>query len=216
MIAQLRGTVSSLAVDTGILDVGGVGYEFSATPKLLSSLNAGDVVTLSIETVVREDFIKLYGFSTMGERSIFRTLQSVQGVGAKHALSIMQVLSPNELYEAIAAEDVTAVSRAHGVGKKIAQRIVTELQTKLGAMADSVSVLSVAQTRTPPQSSDMPVQPQSESVPIGGALRMDATSALVNLGFDSVAARRAVNTVISRDALTTLDDVIPVALRELS
>jgi len=181
MIGSLKGTVAAVDVETALIDVGGVGYEIYGSARTLQNLAVGEAAALSIETIVREDFIKLYGFESASERQSFRLLQSVQGVGAKHALAILQVLPPDDLYDAIAAEDTTAVSRAHGVGKKIAQRIVTELQSKLGALAGSTGAgLTVAARKT-----------AGAAAKSGGA-SADAVSALANLGYDGVEARRAV------------------------
>ena len=183
MIGSLKGTVGSVEVETALIEVGGVGYEIYGTARTLQNLVVGEAAALSIETIVREDFIKLYGFENAAERQSFRLLQSVQGVGAKHALAILQVLPPEDLYDAIAAEDTTAVSRAHGVGKKIAQRIVTELQSKLGALAGSAGAgLTVAARNT--------AAPTSARVEASASA--DAVSALANLGYDGVEARRAV------------------------
>ncbi len=188
MIGQLKGVIAALDEETMLVDVGGVGYEVYGFPRLLQKLSQGEAATLSIETVVREDFIKLYGFETAAERRCFRLLQSVQGVGAKHALSILQVLPPATLYDAISAEDVTAVSRAHGVGKKIAQRIVTELQSKLGSLADVGAGAAFArQARASVANGAQP-----SAVDGDGSALADAVSALVNLGYDGVDARRAV------------------------
>ncbi len=210
MIALLKGEVASIGLETAIIDVNGVGYEINGNPRLLQGLNAGESISLSIETVVREDFIRLYGFTTNAEKQCFRLLQSVQGVGAKHALSILQVLPPRDLYDAIAAEDVTAVSQAHGVGKKIAQRITTELQSKLGALAGEAGA-GFAQTARSmvSEGNDTPSSPQS-------GVRGDAVSALVNLGYDSVLARKAVNQIAETIDSPTLEVLIPAALRELS
>ncbi|WP_395073034.1 Holliday junction branch migration protein RuvA, partial [Hyphococcus sp.] len=179
MIGRLKGVVISVAEETALIDVGGVGYEIYAAPRVLQSLTPGEEATLSIETLVREDLIRLFGFPSENERRAFRLLQSVQGVGAKHALGILQVLTPSDLYDAVAAEDVTAIARAHGVGKKLAQRIATELQSKTGAIAATGEVLTLAARR---KSAEAPTDPAL-------AARADAVSALANLGYDGIEAR---------------------------
>ena len=127
MIGKLRGKVDSIGRDWVIVDVGGVGYEVSCPARTLSRMPAiGQPVTLMIETYVREDAIKLFGFLNDAERSWFRLLQNVQGVGTKVALSVLGVLEPQELANAIALQDKAQVGRAPGVGPKVAQRIVSE------------------------------------------------------------------------------------------
>jgi len=200
MIGRLKGTVASVDVDTALIDVMGVGYEVHAHARLLSHLGVGDAATLSIETIVREDLIRLYGFENEAERRAFRLLTSVQGVGAKHALAVLQVLPPDDLYDAIAAEDVTSLARAHGVGKKLAQRVATELQSKLGAMAAGGAALKVVARKM-----------AAGAMPETNA-RADAVSALVNLGYDGVEARRAVNAAGDGDVA----DLIKRALKELA
>jgi len=206
MIGSLKGTVAAGDVENALIDVGGVGYEVFATARTLQNLSIGEAAMLSIETIVREDFIKLYGFESAAERQSFRLLQSVQGVGAKHALAILQVLPPDALYDAVAAEDVTAISRAHGVGKKIAQRIATELQSKLGALTGSSGAGLTIAARTTVAKGD-----GDKSV------SADAVSALANLGYDGVEARRAVAAAAS--AVGTDAEVgvlIKQALKELA
>ncbi len=203
MIGRLQGIVASIDVDTALIDVGGVGYEVYGHARLLSHLAVGEAATLAIETVVREDLIRLYGFENEGERRAFRLLQSVQGVGARNALSILQTLPPADLYDAIAAEDVTALSRAHGVGKKLAQRIAVELQSKLGGIA--------AATGAP-----LTVVARKTGAPAANA-RTDAVSALAHLGYDGVEARRAVNTAAEASGEgAAVEDLIKRALKELA
>lgn len=215
MIGHLRGSVAAITAETVIIDVGGVGYEVNGNTRLLHHLNAGEVVTLSIETIVREDFIRLYGFASAADRQCFRLLQSVQGVGARHALNILQVLSPHELYEAISAEDATAVSAAHGVGKKIAQRVVTELQSKLGSLANSDSGTEFARAAAQSIGTKTDNSGEDKGVNIAG-VKADSVSALVNLGYDSVDARRAVSLVAQKIENPTVERLIPAALKELA
>lgn len=202
MIGRLRGTIVSIGVDAALVDVGGVGYEVHAHARLLSRLAPGEAAILSIETLVREDLIRLYGFENEGERRAFRLLQSVQGVGARHALSVLEVLPPDILFDAIGAEDVAAISRAHGVGKKLAQRICVELQSKVGVLADANSFVTPAR-KAPDAAAASP--------------KADAVSALANLGYDSVDARRAVNAAAEElGAEPDVGDLIKRALQELA
>ncbi len=207
MIGRLKGTVAALGAETVLIDVMGVGYEAYAAPRLLQQLSVGEAAMLSIETYVREDVIRLYGFENEHERQCFRLLQSVQGVGAKHALAILQVLSPSELYDAVAAEDVTALSRAHGVGKKLAQRIATELQSKVGALAGSTGDVLT-----------MTARKKTAAAPTDPALsaRADAVSALANLGYDGVEARRAVALAAETMDAPGVEALIKAALKELA
>ena len=210
MIGRLKGTVVSLGTETALIDVMGVGYEAYAALRLLQRLTVGEAATLSIETIVREDMIRLYGFENEAERQCFRLLQSVQGVGAKHALAVLQVLTPAELYDAIAAEDATTVARAHGVGKKLAQRVVTELQSKVGALAGAGGECFTVAARA---KSAPPADPAL-------AARADAVSALSHLGYDGAEARRAVALAAERSAKAGagggVEDLIKAALKELA
>lgn len=206
MIAALKGTVASIGAETLVIDVGGVGYEAYASPRTLQRFAAGEAASLAIETIVREDMIRLYGFESGEERQAFRLLQSVQGVGAKHALAILQVLPPADLYDAISAEDVTALSRAHGVGKKLAQRIATELQSKVGAIASAgVSLTVVARGKAKTGAADPAL-----------AARADAVSALSGLGYDGVEARRAVSAAAERLDAPGVEELIKAALKQLA
>jgi Holliday junction DNA helicase RuvA len=135
MIGKLKGLVDSLDEDGLIVDVGGVGYLVAASARTLRALPpAGQTVSLHIETQVREDSIKLFGFLTLGERDWFRLLQSVQGVGAKVALGILGALSGEALSAAIARQDKSMMARAPGVGPKLAARLVLELKDKSPAL----------------------------------------------------------------------------------
>ncbi|MBQ2810599.1 MAG: Holliday junction branch migration protein RuvA, partial [Alphaproteobacteria bacterium] len=131
MIAKLRGLVDSIFEDSCIVDVGGVGYLVFASAKTLARLNTGSETSLLIETVVREDSISLFGFYDAWEKEWFGTLTKVQGVGAKVCLSILSVLTPSQLAQAVAAQDKNSFLRASGVGPKLAARLVTELKDKI-------------------------------------------------------------------------------------
>ena len=135
MIGKLRGVVDSLDDESLILDVNGVGYLVAASAHTLRALpRVGELAELMIETHVREDAIRLYGFVTASERDWFRLLQSVQGVGAKVALGVLGALKPDELSTAIGRQDKTMMARAPGVGPKLAARLVLELKDKAPAL----------------------------------------------------------------------------------
>ncbi len=141
MIGKLKGIVDAVGEAHAIIDVGGVGYEVQASSRTLRGLQAGQPVSLAIETHVREDAIRLYGFTSEVERAWFRTLQTIQGVGAKVALAVLGTLSTQDLANAIALQNWAAVEQSPGVGKKLAQRIVAELRDKAPAL--SVAGLNV-------------------------------------------------------------------------
>ncbi|HWL05777.1 MAG TPA: Holliday junction branch migration protein RuvA, partial [Xanthobacteraceae bacterium] len=136
MIGKLRGVIDSYGDDYVILDVQGVGYHVHCSARTLAALPAaGEAATLSIDTYVREDMIRLYGFVSDTEREWFRLLQTVQGVGAKVALAVLGTLPAADLASAIALRDKAAVARTPGVGPKVAERIVSELKDKAPALA---------------------------------------------------------------------------------
>jgi len=179
MIGKLKGLIDSYGDDFVILDVGGVGYQVHCSARTLQALpSLGEAAMLAIETYVREDQIKLFGFRTDAEREWFRLLQTVQGVGAKVALAVLGTLPPADLANAIALRDKAAVARTPGVGPKVAERIVTELKDKapqLASVDPTVVHLSSAidEARAP--------QPVA-----------DAISALVNLGYGQPQAAAAI------------------------
>jgi holliday junction DNA helicase RuvA len=179
MIGKLKGIIDCYGEDYIILDVNGVGYLVHCSPRTLQELPAtGRPATLSIETYVREDQIRLFGFMSDVEREWFRLLQTVQGVGAKVALAVLGTLKPADLASAIAMRDRAMVARTPGVGPKVAERIVTELKDKAPAYAGidpAVIRLSGA------------VEDKRAPQPVA-----DAVSALVNLGYGQPQAASAV------------------------
>jgi Holliday junction DNA helicase RuvA len=178
MIGKLKGKVDAIGESFCIVDVGGVGYEVQASARTLRNMKIGDDVALTIDTHVREDAIRLYGFSSEVERSWFRTLQSVQGVGSKVALGLLGTLGPQDLANAIALADWASVEQAPGIGKKLAQRIVAELKDKAPA-------LSVAGLHLPSGSS-------VSGSPAQGNAAAEAMSALSNLGYQPAQASAAI------------------------
>lgn len=180
MIGKLRGKVDAVGESHCIIDVGGVGYEVQASSRSLRDMTIGSDVSLTIDTHVREDAIRLYGFASEVERNWFRTLQGVQGVGSKVALGVLGILAPQDLANAIAIGDWAAVGQTPGVGKKIAQRIVTELKDKAPA-------LSVAGLNVPAASNGAAIAPASDD-----NASAEAISALCNLGYQPAQASQAV------------------------
>jgi Holliday junction DNA helicase RuvA len=180
MIGKLRGTVDAVGEAHAIVDVGGVGYEVQASARTLRTLQLGQEVSLAIETHVREDAIRLYGFTSEVERAWFRMLQTIQGVGAKVALGVLGALAPPDLANAVALQNWAAVEQAPGVGKKLAQRIVAELKDKAPALGPAgLSVPAMAKVGTAQQ-------------PPQGDAAAEAISALTNLGYHPGQASQAV------------------------
>ncbi len=179
MIGKLRGKVDVIGESFLVIDVNGVGYEVQVSIKALRNIKVGDDITLTIDTHVREDAIRLFGFQSELERSWFRTLQSIQGVGSKVALAVLGVLAPQDLANAIALGNWAAVEEAPGVGKKLALRIVAELKDKAPA-------LSVAGLNLPASTSGAP------SLSPYGHAAAEAISALTNLGYAPQQASGAV------------------------
>ena len=197
MIALLTGRVEGIEADRCVIDVNGVGYLVQASTRTLAALPAPPTVArVLIETQVREDAISLFGFADPAEREWFRLLLTVHGVGARVALNILSALSPAELIGAIAAQDRASLTRAAGVGAKLAVRLLTELRDKAGAM---------------PTASGMPAPP------VLGGLEQDALSALANLGYRRGEAYPVVTAMIARlgDG-AGIDLVIRESLKELA
>ncbi|MGH6961515.1 MAG: Holliday junction branch migration protein RuvA [Dongiaceae bacterium] len=199
MIAKLTGLVDTKTADAAVIDVNGVGYLVFGSARTLDRLPpAGGAVSLFVETHVREDHIHLYGFLDTAEREWFRLLTTVQGVGAKVALAILGVLSPAELTQAIAAQDRTSLTRAPGVGPKLASRVAAELKDKVGGIALG------------------PIAAVAGKIEASGPVA-DAVSALVNLGYRRVEAFGAVAGATKRlGPEAALDALIRAGLKELS
>lgn len=212
MFAKLSGIIDSIAQSSLILDVQGVGYLVNASPRTLGRLGqSGDTVSLLIDTNVREDAITLYGFVDAAEQEWFRMLTSVQGLGPKAAMAILGVCPPEQLGFAIASGDKTAITRADGVGPKIATRVITELKDKAAKFDLQGSVGKV-------QASDIAAS-DADTPPAGEMPNIDhdAVSALVNLGYSRSDAYQAVlNAKKKSNDNSKLDDIIKVALKELA
>jgi Holliday junction DNA helicase RuvA len=204
MIGKLRGTVDAYGEDWVIVDVGGIGYQVYCSARTLQALpRPGEAATLSIETYVREDMIRLYGFANELEREWFRLLQTVQGVGAKVALAVLGTLKPGELATAIALQDRATLARAPGVGRKVAERIAAELRDKAPAYASADPAVVRLQADLADRRAPAPVT--------------DAVSALVNLGYAQIQASTAVAAAArSAGETASTEQLIRLGLKELA
>ncbi len=210
MIGKLKGIVDAIGESHCIIDVNGVGYEVQASSRALRNMELGQVATLVIDTHVREDAIRLFGFTSEVERSWFRTLQSVQGVGSKVALGVLGTLSSQDLANAIALGDWASVERAPGVGKKLALRIVAELKDKAPALA-------VAGLHMPVAANGGGKGAQETAASSEALATAEAISALTNLGYNPVQASQAI-AVAARDLGAEADTpkLIRRGLKELA
>ncbi|WP_311269357.1 Holliday junction branch migration protein RuvA [Sphingobium sp. WCS2017Hpa-17] len=199
MIAKLKGLLDSSGIDHAIIDVGGVCYLVGASSRTLAALGpVGEAVTIHTEMLVSDDAIRLVGFARADERDWYRLLTHVQGVGSRVALAILSALEPHDLHRAVAAGDKAMISRANGVGPKLAQRIVNELKDKIGA-APGGGPVGVS---------------GGVALPTGG-FSADALSALQNLGFKPHEASVAV--AAAEEDLgegASLDALVRLALRK--
>jgi Holliday junction DNA helicase RuvA len=204
MIGKLKGIVESYGDDHLLIDVGGVCYEAFCSAKTLAALpRVGEAAVVFIDMIVREDMIRLYGFASEAEKAWFRLLMTVQGVGARVALSVLSVLTPSELASAVALQDKAMIGRANGVGPKLALRVVNELKGKvpdLGGVDAGVLGLQAAMGEGTARSNIA-----------------DAVSALSNLGYPAAQASSAVARVVARDGEDTpTERLIRLGLKELS
>ncbi|MBU1337027.1 MAG: Holliday junction branch migration protein RuvA [Alphaproteobacteria bacterium] len=204
MIGKLKGLVDSFGDDYVLIDCGGVCYEAFCSSRTLQSLpQVGHAAVVFIETIVREDMIRLYGFASESEKAWFNLLMTVQGVGARVALGLLSALSPSELSSAIALQDKAMVGRANGVGPKLALRLVTELKGKVptggGIDAGTLGLQAALGEGVAPTAI------------------ADAVSALTNLGYSSAQASAALARIVARegDGVKT-ETLIRMGLRELS
>ncbi|NEE01314.1 Holliday junction branch migration protein RuvA [Phytoactinopolyspora halotolerans] len=181
MIAFVRGTVASVRPTEAVLDVGGIGLALHCTPSTTAELRTGSEAQLSASLVVREDSLTLYGFATDDERAVFEQLQTASGVGPRLAQAMLSVHSPDDLRRAVATEDLAALTKVPGIGKKGAQRIVIELKDKLGAAAGG------------------PAGTSSIAAAPAGGWQEQVRTALLGLGWSA------------RDADAAVDQVAPLA-----
>jgi len=174
MIAMLTGEIKSISLDRAIIEVGGVGLSINLTQNAAAHLNLGTIVTFHTSLVVREESLTLYGFLTAESKHLFEQVQTVSGIGPKVALAILGSLSPDELAVAIATENIAAIERVPGIGRKGAQRLILELKGKLSDLSEGTRVTNY--------------QP---------AWREQLTNALISLGFTPKDSDRAITTIIN-------------------
>ena len=210
MIAKLRGIIDTIGNDYCIIDVSGVGYLLFASSKTLAKLSQGQEAALLTEMVVREDSLSLFGFADAWEKEWFLTLTKVQGVGAKVCLSILSVLTPTQLSQAISAQDKTSFCRASGVGPKLAARIVTELKDKIV----SIPVNSSGDINDVMTGAVLEKSAKTDNAE--NAKSEDVISALVNLGYQRLEAYRAVSKVVAENPQADVATLIRLALKEFA
>jgi holliday junction DNA helicase RuvA len=203
VIAHLDGTVSALAPDGAVIDVGGVGLLVQCTPGTLAGLRLGTRAKVATSLTVREDALTLYGFATEDERNVFELLQTASGVGPRLALAMLAVHEPDALRLAVASEDLTALMRVPGIGKKGAQRIVLELRDRLGAAGEASGTM-------PGPASAVAASPWRDQVRAG----------LMNLGWAARDAEQAITAVepelAAGDEPVDVATALRAALRRLS
>lgn len=200
MIAFVRGEVAALTFNSAVVEVGGIGLEVMCTPDTLATLRLGHVATLPTSMVVREDSLTLFGFVDEDEKNVFELVQTASGVGPKLAQAILAVLSPDELRDAIAHDDVRTLTKVSGIGQKGAQRIILELGDRLGAPTNGRAVVQ---------------RPQAER------WREQVRQALTSLGWSAKEADAAIDQVGAEatpppDAAPDVAAMLRAALRTLS
>lgn len=201
MIASLRGTVLAIRLDSAVVEVGGVGLRVAATPGTLAELRVGQPAQLATSMVVREDSLTLYGFADADERDVFEIVQTVSGIGPRLALAMLAVHTPDGLRRAIAAEDLTALCKVPGIGRKGAQRIVLDLADRLGAPAAAAASAADPVSAGPTSTVRRDLS--------------DVSEALVGLGWPAKSADAAVAAVSEADPDADVATLLRAALRKL-
>lgn len=190
MIAQVRGQVVSRGTDEAVIEVGGVGLTVQLTARTLAALEVGREVTLTTDLIVREDSLTLYGFADSAEREVFRTLQTVSGIGPRLALTMLATLTADQIREAIAGEDERLLTTVSGLGRKTAQRIIVDLKDRIG----------------PPLGTAV-----AAAVPATASWRLQVSAALTGLGWSATEAQTAIAAVAARPDAAELG--VPEALK---
>ena len=197
MIGKLKGKIESSETGQVIIDVSGVGYLVFCSGKTLNKVTPGEYAELLIETHVREDHIHLYGFYNTEEKSTFNILQSVKGVGTRMALAILTELTPEEIQLALSAQDKVVFNNVSGVGKKLSERIITELKDKFITTTSSI----------------LTTKSSNSSKNAANNIMHDAVSALVGLGIGKSDAQIRINTILSETPDISINDLIRLGLK---
>lgn len=192
MIASLTGAVSALGLDFLVLNVHGVGYLVKTSPQTLASVRHNDTVTVHTELVVREDSMTLYGFLTKDETDLFRTVQSVSGIGPRIAIAVLAVMEPHQFARAVMAEDIKAITSIPGIGPKGAKRLALELKDKVAPFA-----LAHPETSAPAAGA---AEPEAEDAGALSQAGQDVVQGLVGLGWAEKVAYKAVVEVLEEQA----------------
>ena len=223
MIASLKGVLASIGKSDIIIEVNGIGYLLSVSSKLISSLgNLGSNLSLFTDLQIKDDKIVIYGFIHSSEQLLFRLLQSVQGVGPKASLSVLSTLSIDEIILAILSGDKTMLSRADGIGPKVAARIASELLEKVSTLNFNNSIKEIDQKLDNIETKKFSFEEEKDYNGDLSEVFEDTISALINLGY----GRSEVFSVVMRiknefsnnkkNKLFTVNNIVPIALKELS
>ncbi len=204
MIAHLAGTLLSKQATSVILEVGGVGYEVTIPLSTFYELDdAGSTVQLRIYTHVREDALQLYGFKTARERELFSRLISVSGIGPKLGITLLSGMSADEMIASIRTNNLARLTLIPGVGRKTAERLVMELRDKVASLSSTEL------------EDELGAQPESAAPPTEDAMRSDALSALLNLGYQRSAAEKAVTSAMGESDVS-VESILRHSLRKLA
>jgi Holliday junction DNA helicase RuvA len=205
MIAHLSGTLLSKNPSGVILDVAGVGYEVTIPLSTFYELeDTGAQVQLRIYTHVREDALQLYGFKTARERELFLRIISVSGIGPKLGITLLSGMSADEMVASIRTNNLARLTGIPGVGKKTAERLVVELRDKVASLS------------SPELEDEFGAKPSAGGVPTGDAIRADAISALVNLGYQRNAAEKAIDSTLTEEGEASVESILRRSLRKLA
>jgi holliday junction DNA helicase RuvA len=222
MIASLKGVLASIGKSDIIIEVNGIGYLLNVSSKLISSLgNLGSNLSLFTDLQIKDDKIVMYGFIHSSEQLLFRLLQSVQGVGPKASLSILSTLSIDEIILAILSGDKTMLSRADGIGPKVAARIASELLEKVSTLNFNSSIIEIDQKHENIEKKKFDFEEEDTDDDLSVVFE-DTISALINLGYGRSEVFLVVMKIKNefsnnkKNKLFTVSNIVPIALKELS